>query len=708
MAVTRAILIVDDDNYFREWLCEILESRGLIVKQARSAAEADHIIKRIEPILAIVDYRLPGMDGMSWISKVREAGRKFSIVFLSSSWCDQATFSRLRNLLQVALILRKPIEPDLFMHQLETLLPFQYGLFSEDGAEASFHLPSSNLGPKVTTKEEQEKAAKSFVKSLLERVSDRIPLEETIAEAKIGYLDELTGDWSELTRLVQELKNDTTNGILLIQAIELAHRLRGTAGSVGFKQTGVQAAKLENVLRQFDHCDTLQEVLWTEVFRALAEGQQAISVDLESGEVKKDGSGAIKKFLVLGDREIYKVAFQDIVGQYLPEIVITDNMSSAEARMKAGLYVGAILDLSLVSPQRVLKFARDIRMLPDYSSLPIAFVASPDYQGDQAAIFYAGGAQLLSAEPTTGDLIDTVKSFVLQNIEHKPRVLTVDDDNLLTRFLKVILEREGMVAEMLNEPINIIESLEEFEPDVVLLDVIMPGLSGFDVCRVIREHERFKDTSVLFLTSRTDADGRAMAFKAGADDFLSKPVVPQELLARIKAQLAGKQAKDEYRFLDPICGFTRIRFLEKLLYCLEERPPEVPICLCVILLDDFAGINTVHGLYAAQNALDALGQLIKSRFRPEDLRGRWYEEGFAISFNGHQKEAIAEAIGLLQEEFSSYGFSSQTQGNFKATFTAGIADTVSDGTTIEAIVDAAQKRLIQAREGARVGVIAAR
>src|SRR5882672_7083940 len=118
-----SVLIIDDDEMFRSLIKEILASRGLDVIEAASGQEAFDHLDAETPVLALVDYRLPEMDGISWITQLRERGKNIPVVFISATWCDSATFNRLRGLLKVSLILQKPINPDLFMQQVESLLP---------------------------------------------------------------------------------------------------------------------------------------------------------------------------------------------------------------------------------------------------------------------------------------------------------------------------------------------------------------------------------------------------------------------------------------------------------------------------------------------------------------------------------------------------------------------------------------------------------
>ena len=118
-----SVLVLDDDAHFRVLLSSLIKTTGVNVYEARNARDADQILFEQRPSLAIVDYRLPGMDGMEWITKIRGEGNNIPLVFLTGTWCDAKTFNRLRSLLRVSLILQKPIVPDLFLEQVEFLLP---------------------------------------------------------------------------------------------------------------------------------------------------------------------------------------------------------------------------------------------------------------------------------------------------------------------------------------------------------------------------------------------------------------------------------------------------------------------------------------------------------------------------------------------------------------------------------------------------------
>jgi adenylate cyclase len=114
------------------------------------------------------------------------------------------------------------------------------------------------------------------------------------------------------------------------------------------------------------------------------------------------------------------------------------------------------------------------------------------------------------------------------------RVLVVDDDVDMVVFLKRLLRREGMTVETAADGASALALVSKAPPDLVLLDVVMPGASGFDVCRQLKGDEATALIPVVLVTSLEDSESRVQGIEAGADDFLSKPVKREELIARVK------------------------------------------------------------------------------------------------------------------------------------------------------------------------------
>jgi DNA-binding response OmpR family regulator len=121
-----------------------------------------------------------------------------------------------------------------------------------------------------------------------------------------------------------------------------------------------------------------------------------------------------------------------------------------------------------------------------------------------------------------------------------PRVLVVEDDAVVRRAIRLACEKDGLrVSEAVSGP-QALESLARERPDLVLLDLLLPGLSGLDVCRAIR---RVDDTlPVIMVTAKGEETDKVVGLELGADDYIAKPFGPRELVARVRAVLRRQAA----------------------------------------------------------------------------------------------------------------------------------------------------------------------
>jgi two-component system alkaline phosphatase synthesis response regulator PhoP len=125
----------------------------------------------------------------------------------------------------------------------------------------------------------------------------------------------------------------------------------------------------------------------------------------------------------------------------------------------------------------------------------------------------------------------------------KQKILLVDDEKDIVEFLEYNLVQEGFSVISANDGLSALEKLSE-KPDLIVLDVLMPKMNGYEVCAKIRENEKFKNTPVLFLTAKISEMDEVHGLSIGADDYITKPISPKKLVARIKANLRRSDAAD--------------------------------------------------------------------------------------------------------------------------------------------------------------------
>jgi len=151
-------------------------------------------------------------------------------------------------------------------------------------------------------------------------------------------------------------------------------------------------------------------------------------------------------------------------------------------------------------------------------------------------------------------------------MKEKDKILVVDDSHINLSLLESYLEGEDYTVITESSGKRALEIAEKESVDIILLDVMMPDIDGFEVCRHLKQSEKVKDVPVIFLTARSDSDSLVEGFNLGAVDYLKKPYRSIELLARVKAHLDLRKAKRQIEY--ELSEQLRIR---KALHDSEER-----------------------------------------------------------------------------------------------------------------------------------------
>jgi two-component system alkaline phosphatase synthesis response regulator PhoP len=125
------------------------------------------------------------------------------------------------------------------------------------------------------------------------------------------------------------------------------------------------------------------------------------------------------------------------------------------------------------------------------------------------------------------------------------KILLVDDEKDVREFLSYNLLKEGYKVETAKNGTEAIATAKKFEPHLIILDVMMPGMDGIEACNTLREDRRFKNTIIVFLTARGEDYSQIAGFDAGADDYITKPIKPKVLMSRVKALLRRHKQEAE-------------------------------------------------------------------------------------------------------------------------------------------------------------------
>lgn len=129
--------------------------------------------------------------------------------------------------------------------------------------------------------------------------------------------------------------------------------------------------------------------------------------------------------------------------------------------------------------------------------------------------------------------------------EEKPKILVVDDERDVTELVAFHLRAKGWTVETLSDPNRILEVSRRFSPDLMIVDVMMPGIDGLQICRLFKADPAFKNVPIILLTARAEEEDRIRGFEIGADDYVCKPFSPRELTLRVKGLLHRRDERPE-------------------------------------------------------------------------------------------------------------------------------------------------------------------
>jgi diguanylate cyclase (GGDEF)-like protein len=242
-------------------------------------------------------------------------------------------------------------------------------------------------------------------------------------------------------------------------------------------------------------------------------------------------------------------------------------------------------------------------------------------------------------------------------------ILVVDDDPDIARFVEVNLRSAGYDVSVASDGEQALEKAGLLRPDLVLLDVMMPRIDGFEVAHRLRRNPQTATTSIIMLTAKALATDKVLGLTAGADDYIIKPFDPIELLARVKGTL--RRAK-EMRNLSPLTGLPgNIRIQEEIERMVRE---DLPFAVVYADLDNFKAYNDQKGFVQGDRLIQATARVVQDavmEFATDGFVGHVGGDDFVAVLKPEIAEGVARRIveafdaqisGFYEPEEMAQGF----------------------------------------------------
>lgn len=292
------------------------------------------------------------------------------------------------------------------------------------------------------------------------------------------------------------------------------------------------------------------------------------------------------------------------------------------------------------------------------------------------------------------------------------RVLVVDDDEDSLSIISEALRWEGYQVQTAISGGEALDLIQRWKPDLILLDVNMPGMNGIQTLTDLRRQEQY--VSVMFISGNTSTEHVVRGLDSGADDYIPKPFDPLELLARVRTQLRIKDLNDQLRIAneklkelvdtDDLTGLFNMRSIYQRIDTELQRGKRFGRQVCVVMMDmdHFKSVNDGHDHLFGSFVISEVGAIIRRSIRNIDLGARYGGDEFLMVLTETNFEGASKFCERLRANIEKYDFRNG-KDHIRLTASIGFAITSpgDDYTDPQGIVRAADHALYESKRKGR-------
>ncbi|OQW83657.1 MAG: diguanylate cyclase [Proteobacteria bacterium ST_bin16] len=531
-----------------------------------------------------------------------------------------------------------------------------------------------------------------------------------------AFAQELPHRISEIESLWQKLRSEWDSKALQ-EMHRSVHHLVSNGKTFGYPELSVEARALEKILKSMLQVTTPLDDSQSSRILQQIDALKRISIEQESKQTQDAASPVHDESALLPHGQtsslIYVVeadteAAQELALQlryYGYEVEVFNHLDKFRAAVQHR--PDAIILMDVEFPEDEMGGILVMEQIQKQLEQPVRviFISTHDAMTYRLGAVRAGGVAYFTKPINSTELIDQLDLITASQIQEPFRVLIVDDSQTILAYHATILEQAGMLVKTVGEPLKLLGALNDFNPDLILMDLYMPGCNGVELARVIRQIDGFLSTPIVYLSSENDFNTQAEAMSLCGDDFLVKPIGAGHLVSAVTTRATRARFLRSMMIHDGLTGLLNHTAIK------EELAREVirssrlssPLSLAMVDIDFFKKVNDTYGHAAGDRVLKSLARLLKQRLRETDIVGRYGGEEFAVIMNDTDAASAAKVIDEIRTVFSRLLHLSHDE-EFSVNFSCGIADLAhfSDAVSLS---EAADKALYQAKQRGRNKVI---
>ena len=381
---------------------------------------------------------------------------------------------------------------------------------------------------------------------------------------------------------------------------------------------------------------------------------------------------------------------------------------------------------------------RRVKANPATKEIPIILITALDSKDDKVKGLEAGAEEFLTKPVNMAELRTRINSMLrLRQYRDQLKQRIQSEQNFTSSQKPRVAEQEPqdrpcvLLVEDNEKDINIIRCFMQAQPyelivcrdgeeaimmarkgaiDLILLDIMLPGMDGFDVCRNLKESDETKHIQVVVITFLTDLESKIKGVEMGADDYLIKPIDKRELAARIKVLLQKKAYLDRLHshyemaltsaIKDAPTGLYNHVYFKQFLELEVKRAirQEYTTALIMIDIDDFKRFNDTYGHLTGDRVLNAIARVIKDNVRETDLPARYGGEEFAIVLPYSDSTGAETVAARIKRDVQLIDFPCEPADKpSKITVSIGVAQCPLNADTADKLIQRADEMLYQAK-----------
>ena len=554
-------------------------------------------------------------------------------------------------------------------------------------------------------------------------------MKRRLAELKERFDQDVPNRISLIEAAMRRVEREDNVPLALSEMRGAAHRLAGSAATFGYGELSTVSHLIEEEVDKLtitgrvptsEEMDRLRELVGQlGGSTAEVEEEEGVEEEVEEGELGEevldhdvsrfsDETSLLSYVVVVENDRGVPTGLREQISVFGIEVHVIEGLDALNENEDNPGVGFLFLSLSYLRShlEPVTKLIESKRERKDVELRLFIFAEDDEFEGRLQSV-RAGADAFFLLPVDVSDVVDRIERIGGEFAQDPFHVLIVDDDPEQVSNTALTLQSAGMITSVATDPTQVIPIMIENKPELVILDMYLPGCNGAEVARLIRQEDAFVGIPIIFLSQEKERAKQLRAIESGGDDFLTKPVDPHRLAHLVRTRAGRTRSMRRLMERDSLTGLLNHSYLLEVLEREMQRAARIEgaLSFAMIDIDHFKSVNDTYGHLVGDHVLRSLSRLLSERLRKTDTVGRYGGEEFGVVLFNTDPDNAKRIMDELRESFGRISFHAAGE-EFSVTFSCGLAQ-FPERSEPNSLVEAADHALYVAKENGRNQVVLA-